>query len=70
VDNEADALGRIAAATPDVLVLDLHLRSGSDFGVLRSLSRGGRRRPKIILNDGLPEYRREAEVLGVESVSR
>jgi two-component system, OmpR family, response regulator len=69
VDTEADALSRIAAAAPDVLILDLHLRNGSGFGVLRSLSRASRRRPKIIIltNFGLPEYRREAETFGVEA---
>jgi DNA-binding NarL/FixJ family response regulator len=69
VDTEADALTRIAAATPDVLILDLHLRNGSGFGVLRSLARGTQRRPKIIIltNFGLPEYRREAETFGVEA---
>ena len=60
---------RIAAATPDVLILDLHLRNGSGFGVLRSLARGTGRRPKIVIltNFGLPEYRREAETFGVEA---
>jgi len=69
VDTEADALSRIAAAAPDVLILDLHLRNGSGFGVLRSLSRANPRRPKIIIltNFGLPEYRREAETFGVEA---
>jgi two-component system, OmpR family, response regulator len=69
VDTEADALTRIAAATPDVLILDLHLRNGSGFGVLRSLARGAGRRPKIVIltNFGLPEYRREAEHFGVEA---
>ena len=69
VDNEAEALSRITAATPDVLILDLHLRTGSGFGVLRALSRRGRQRPKIIIltNFGLPEYRREAETFGVEA---
>ena len=68
VDTEADALKRISAASPDVLILDLHLRAGSGFGVLRSLRRGDRR-PKIIIltNFGLPEYRREAELLGAEA---
>ena len=53
----------------DVLILDLHLRKGSGFGILRSLSRGKRRRPKIIIltNFGLPEYRREAESFGIEA---
>jgi DNA-binding NarL/FixJ family response regulator len=56
-------------ATPDVLILDLHLREGSGFGVLRSLERDTGRRPKVIIltNFGLPEYRREAESFGVEA---
>jgi two-component system, OmpR family, response regulator len=68
VDTEADALKRISAAAPDVLILDLHLRDGSGFGVLRSLRRDDQR-PKIIIltNFGLPEYRREAELLGAEA---
>ncbi len=73
VDCEADTLSQIATATPDVLILDLHLRSGSGFGVLRALS-GSRspaagQRPKIVIltNFGLPEYRREAEAFGVEA---
>ena len=74
VDCEADTLSHVAADTPDVLILDLHLRSGSGFGVLRALARASRRpaarrRPKIVIltNFGLPEYRREAEAFGVEA---
>jgi DNA-binding NarL/FixJ family response regulator len=69
VDSESQALNRIAAATPDVLILDLHLREGSGFNVLRVLSRGSQPRPKVIIltNFGLPEYRREAESFGVEA---
>lgn len=71
VDCEADALSHVAAETPDVLILDLHLRSGSGFGVLRALARAraAARRPKIVIltNFGLPEYRREAEAFGVEA---
>jgi DNA-binding NarL/FixJ family response regulator len=72
VDCEADALSHVASDTPDVLILDLHLRSGSGFGVLRALSGAGkssRPRPKIVIltNFGLPEYRREAEGFGVEA---
>ncbi len=70
VETEAAALERIHEALPDVLILDLHLRVGSGFGVLRSLAqdRNGRR-PKIVIltNFGLPEYRREAETFGVEA---
>jgi DNA-binding NarL/FixJ family response regulator len=73
VDCEADALSHVASATPDVLILDLHLRTGSGFGVLRALSRSrflaNGRRPKIVIltNFGLPEYRKEAEAFGVEA---
>ena len=70
VETEADAVSRVAASTPDVLILDLHLRAGSGFGVLRTLARRfAKRRPKIIIltNFGLAEYRREAEAFGVEA---
>jgi len=73
VDCEADTLSHVAADTPDVLILDLHLRTGSGFGVLRALSRSARStshaRPKIVIltNFGLPEYRREAEAFGVDA---
>ena len=68
VATEAEALEREAASAPDVLILDLHLRRGSGFGVLRALSRRPRR-PKIVIltNFGLLEYRREAETYGVEA---
>lgn len=66
-DSESEALDGIASKAPDVLILDLHLRAGSGFGVLRSLARGSGQRPKIIIlsNFGLPEYRRKAETYGV-----
>ena len=70
VETEADAVERIAASTPDVLILDLHLRDGSGFGVLRALARAGDApRPKVIVLTGfdLPQYRREAETLGVDA---
>ncbi|HUA90313.1 MAG TPA: response regulator transcription factor [Steroidobacteraceae bacterium] len=68
--TEEEAIRRLNAAGPDVLILDLHLRTGSGFGVLRSLAREpGRPRPKVVIltNYGLPEYRREAENYGVEA---
>ncbi|HTD11659.1 MAG TPA: response regulator [Steroidobacteraceae bacterium] len=70
VESEADAVNRIATSVPDVLILDLHLRSGSGFGVLRALARDKVvQRPKVVIltNFGLPEYRREAESFGVEA---
>jgi two-component system, OmpR family, response regulator len=69
VSTEADALQRLAEAAPDVVILDLHLRLGSGFGVLRSLAGSRAPRPKIIVLTGfdLPEYRRQAEVFGVDA---
>lgn len=70
VETEADAVSRITTAMPHVLILDLHLRNGSGFGVLRFLMRqkdGPRPKVIILTNYGLPEYRREAETFGVEA---
>lgn len=69
VDTEADALQQVASSAPDVLILDLHLRDGSGFGVLRSLRRAHASRPKIVVltSFDLPQYRREAETLGVDA---
>jgi len=69
VSTEAAALACLAEAATDVLILDLHLRLGSGFGVLRSIERSGAHRPKVIVLTGfdLPEYRRQAEVFGVEA---
>jgi DNA-binding NarL/FixJ family response regulator len=70
VESETDAVNRITTSLPDVLILDLHLRSGSGFGVLRALARDKLvQRPKVVIltNFGLPEYRREAESFGVEA---
>jgi DNA-binding NarL/FixJ family response regulator len=69
VDTEADALRQVASSAPDVLILDLHLRDGSGFGVLRSLRRAHASRPRVVVLTGfdLPQYRREAEALGVDA---
>lgn len=69
VDTESEALHRVRASGPDVVILDLHLRVGSGFGVLRTLARAGEPRPKIIVLTGfdLPEYRNQAEAFGVEA---
>ncbi|MFZ1098552.1 MAG: response regulator [Steroidobacteraceae bacterium] len=66
VATEEDAISHVAKDQPDALILDLHLRSGSGFGVLRALAGSGQR-PKVVIltNFSLPEYRREAELYGV-----
>jgi two-component system, OmpR family, response regulator len=67
VSTETEALQRVLETKPDVLILDLHLRLGTGFGVLRALGQGAARRPQIIVLTGfdLPAYRREAESFGV-----
>ena len=66
VDGEAAAIQRVADSKPDVLILDLHLRQGSGFGVLRSLYEA-RERPKVIVltNHDVSAYRSAAELFGV-----
>jgi two-component system OmpR family response regulator len=69
VSTEPAAVQRVGAVTPDVVILDLHLRLGTGFGVLRSLGRNPARRPHVIVLTGfdLPEYRRQAESFGVDA---
>jgi two-component system, OmpR family, response regulator len=65
VDNQKDATDWVRKGSVDVIVLDLQLKQGSGFGVLRGL---GERRPAIIImtNHVLPEYRVCAKRLGAD----
>jgi DNA-binding NarL/FixJ family response regulator len=67
LDSEAGALDCMASACPDVIILDLHLRTGSGFGVLRNLNEPGRPKVIVLTNFDLPAYRREAESLGADA---
>jgi DNA-binding NarL/FixJ family response regulator len=65
VDSEQDAIASIDGQPVDVVVLDLHLRHGTGFGVLRHMATSARRPATIVLtNYDLPEYRRQAMALG------
>lgn len=65
VDTEKDAIDTITAKTPDVIVLDLHLRQGTGFGVLTALSKMKKAPISIVLtNYDLPQYRDRATTLG------
>jgi two-component system OmpR family response regulator len=67
VDNERDAIAMLRDHPVDVVILDLQLRQGTGFGVLRSLPRTGPRPRVIVLtNFDLPAYRREATELGAD----
>jgi two-component system, OmpR family, response regulator len=65
VDNEIAATACVRAQTVDVIVLDLQLKQGTGFGVLRGL---GTQRPAVVVltNYALPEYRQYAERLGAD----
>jgi len=65
VEDEPSAVAAAREHQVDVIILDLQLRKGTGFGVLRQL---GRPRPKAIVftNYMLPEYQRIASSLGVE----
>lgn len=67
LDNEAGALDCMASEDPDVVILDLHLRTGSGFGVLRNVHASGRPKVIVLTNFDLPAYRREAESLGADA---
>lgn len=65
VDTEAAAVALVARETVDVIILDLHLKHGSGFGVMRTLA-SMQLKPKIIVltNYDLPEYKTAAFTLG------
>ena len=67
VDSETAALGVVNNESIDVILLDLHLRQGTGFGVLRGMTKLARRPVVIVLtNYDLAEYRRTATALGAE----
>jgi CheY-like chemotaxis protein len=66
VDNERAAVAIALSQPIDVLILDLHLRQGTGFGVLRALANQPRRTVAVVLtNYALPQYQRAARALGV-----
>jgi two-component system chemotaxis response regulator CheY len=67
VDREAAAIAALAeGVTWDFVVLDLHLRQGSGFGVLRAAAAkdGGRPVFVVFTNHDVPGYRSRAAALG------
>lgn len=65
VADEGSALRALAEQVVDVLILDLQLKEGTGFGVLKAL---GRNRPITIVmtNYAMPQYRERARQLGVD----
>jgi DNA-binding NarL/FixJ family response regulator len=66
VDSEADAVAVLQKQPVDVVLLDLHLRQGTGFGVLRAIPTDQVRKTVVIVltNYDLAEYRRAAAALG------
>src|SRR5450432_879111 len=65
VDTESAAVAMTRAHAVDAIILDLQLKEGTGFGVLRAL---GRARPVVIVltNFTLPTFAERAKELGVE----
>jgi len=65
VDSEFDAVATLRRMPVDVVLLDIHLRHGTGFGVLRAISGEFDHVVAIVLtNHDLGEYRRAAAELG------
>jgi two-component system, OmpR family, response regulator len=68
VETEAHAITAIVEQAPDVVVLDLHLKQGTGFGVMMALARMSKPAPTVIVltNYALPQYRERALALGAK----
>lgn len=65
VGSEADAIEAVNHGNVDVVILDLQLRSGTGFGVLRAMRKMARRPDVVVLtNFALATYRDSALALG------
>jgi DNA-binding NarL/FixJ family response regulator len=65
VDTEAAAIKAIDSEQPQAILLDLNLKEGTGFGVLRHINTMSQRPAVVVItNYALPQYRRQAEVLG------
>jgi two-component system OmpR family response regulator len=64
-DTEAAAVAAVKRDAVDVIILDLHLKQGTGFGVMRALATN-QLKPRIVVltNYDLPEYKNAALALG------
>ena len=67
VSSEAEAVEALESGDIDVVILDLQLKRGTGFGVLRAL-RKALKKPTVVVftNFSLPTYRETALELGAE----
>jgi DNA-binding NarL/FixJ family response regulator len=67
VTTERDAIAASLSQRPDLIILDLHLKQGTGFGVLKALAHSKPRPYVIVLtNYALPQYRETALSLGAQ----
>jgi two-component system OmpR family response regulator len=65
VDTESGAIAALKREPIDVVILDLHLKQGTGFGVMRAMSRMPHKARVVVLtNYDLPEYQNAALGLG------
>lgn len=66
VVSESEAIQAISEHRPHALVLDLRLKEGTGFGVMRFLNTLPDRPDVVVItNYALPQYRQQAQLLGV-----
>jgi DNA-binding NarL/FixJ family response regulator len=64
-DTEAAAVAAVKREAVDVIILDLHLRQGTGFGVMRTLATTNLKPCIIVLTSyDLPEYKNAALAMG------
>lgn len=67
VASEKEAVRAVRESLPDVLVLDLHLKEGTGFGVLKAMHSLEKYPSVVVLtNYALPQYRTQAKILGAQ----
>jgi two-component system OmpR family response regulator len=65
--TETEALATAESYDPHVVIVDLKLREGTGFGVLRTLCESQERPVLIVLtNYALPQYREFAKLIGAD----
>lgn len=66
-ESEQEAIDAIAQQSPDLIVLDLHLKHGNGFGVLDAMGKLSAPPIAVVLtNYDLPQYRERATALGAK----
>ena len=66
VATESDAIQAVKERHPDAIILDLRLKVGTGFGVMHYINTMALPPAVVVLtNYALPQYRRQAEILGV-----